>query len=374
MLSAKEEAIKTLRMVLMKRISVFIIIVFLSAFLLPAANAGEIESASNKFSVSDSVIAYNRTEGDFIALGNTVKLEAGVGGDIIAFGMDVKVTDKEEVHNIFAAGQKVRINVAKASNIYALGSTVSVGSEYGISGAYLAGETVQFIGDAREVYLAAVEVILDGNISQNVVIYSDNITFGNNIKIGGNIDIYCTEKPSIPAFIDESKVTFHIVDAAGARERFNAREMIVLILGILSALLIAVLLTLFMDKFIAKNTAVFRKRAVWQILYGLIAFIVVPIAAIILMIGVIPIPVSVISLIMYGIFLYLSPVITGAILGRYFLKNVNRYLSAMAGVAVIKILLLLPYFGTLLYLACVFFTLGAIVTSIKPNENERESV
>lgn len=107
-----------------------------------------------------------------------------------------------------------------------------------------------------------------------------------------------------------------------------------------------------------------------MLLWGLLAFIVIPVAALACMLTVIAMPVSVIGLMLYASILYLSPVVTGIVLGRRLLPRINRFLSASLGAAAVSILLLVPYLKVLLFAAAAFYTLGITVSGLKPRREE----
>ena len=146
-----------------------------------------------------------------------------------------------------------------------------------------------------------------------------------------------------------------------------ASPVVALVFGLLTALLLSVLLTLFRSGFVAEKAETLPKQFGWKLLYGLIAFAAVPIGALIAMITVIAIPISVIVLVIYGVVMYLSPVITGVILGRYFLKKLNRYLSAMIGAFAMALLALIPIVGVIVFFGSAFYTLGILLPYFKPH-------
>jgi hypothetical protein len=356
----------------MKKLRVFLLIIVIFSVAATTASAMDFTSASNRFSLNDDVIASEQSEGDYVAFGETVKLEAGVTGDIIAGGRNIIITDENELQNIFTAGQYVTIRLKKARNIYAAGADISVNTASEIKGAYLAGGNVSFDGTATDLMAAGASVSVSGTIYENLQIRSDDITFGDNITVGGQVTIYASVKPELPNTIDESQVTFKKIiqrdkDNEAAPTGAVSRTAVVLtILGIVTAILIAVLLTAFRGGFYRTHAAVFKQKAWKSLLIGLIAFIVVPIAALLCMLTVIAIPISIIVLILYGIILYLAPVKTGIVLGRAVLPKMNRFLSAGIGTLVLQLLLLIPFVKILLFFLCAFYALGITVVSLKP--------
>lgn len=356
----------------MKKISILIIAAVMAVLLISPAAAANFESAKNKFDFAGNVVADTNVEGDYIAFGESVKLESGVTGDIIAGGRTISITDENAVQNIFAAGQYITVRAKSVRNIYAAGGDIVINDGTALKGAYLVGGTISFSGTATDAYLAGASVTVDGTVFENLVIRSDHITFGKNATVNGHVTIYGTVKPQLPPNIPESKVTFKKImqtdkeNTVPSEQGISRVKVIMAVVCVVTAIFLALLMTLFRGGFFKARAAEFRERAVRSVLYGLIALIVIPVGALVCMLTIFAIPVSLIVLTLYAIILYLSPVITGVILGRLLLPKMNRYLSASLGAAAVKILLFIPYLNVALYLACAFYTLGITVMSLKP--------
>ncbi|MEL4105417.1 hypothetical protein AAFA46_01065 [Oscillospiraceae bacterium WX1] len=356
----------------MRTIKALLLSVITILSLAGTASAANFDSAGNKFDMAGDVIADKSVQGDYVAFGQTVKLEAGVTGDIIAGGRSIVITDDNAVQNIFAMGQTVTVRAKSARNIYGAGSDVTISAGTEAKGVYLAGASLNFGGTATDLYMAGTTVTVDGSILNDAVIRSDHITFGRNATVGGHVTIYATVKPELPPTIDASKVTFQRVmhrnneNASNAVRGISRMAVIMGILAIVTDVLLAIFLTLFRGGYFKQRAVEFKKRWGKTLLFGLIALIVIPVAALICMVTIVAIPLSIIVLIVYGIVLYLAPAVTGIVLGRLLLPRLNRYLSSSLGAAAIKILLFVPYVRVLLYLACALYTLGITVFWLRP--------
>ena len=95
-----------------------------------------------------------------------------------------------------------------------------------------------------------------------------------------------------------------------------------------------------------------------------------------LFLTVIALPLGILSLIMYFIVVYLSPVIMGIVLGRLILKKKNPYLQLLVGILIVRLLSLLPMIGGFVWVVSGMITQGLIVyafyQSIKYKENRIE--
>lgn len=337
-------------------------------------SAVETQSATNRFIFDDTVTSTQNTEGDLGAFGNMVTVGGSVTGDVFAFGNNVKVDCEDVAGNVIAMGSTLSIDAATTRNIYAAANMVTVFSNAKANGAYLAGSTVTFSGTAQELYAAGGLVTIDGTVLGNAVITSDELRIGDSAKINGTLTIYAAEEPMLPASIDPS--TVHFVQTESAHRSRTVKFVDTIrqgALSILTAAALAVLLTLLFSKFLKARADELRTKVGWSLLWGLLVFIVMPIAAVIVMITVIGIPIGFILLLLYGVLLYLAPAYTGAVLGRLVLKNTNKYLAAMAGAAVVRLVMIIPVLGTLVYFACAFYALGSLIMNLKLNEKDTGS-
>ena len=110
---------------------------------------------------------------------------------------------------------------------------------------------------------------------------------------------------------------------------------------------------------------------------GAIILCATPVAAIITFITVVGVPVGLIGLTVYGIAIYLSQIAVGLFIGywiiSYFIKVESRgtLIGALAlGFLILTLLKFIPYVGFPLWLATVFFGIGAMALSLKTLQSE----
>jgi len=102
-----------------------------------------------------------------------------------------------------------------------------------------------------------------------------------------------------------------------------------------------------------------------------------PIAALIVCFTIIGIPMGLITLALYGIALYLAQIPVGLFIGRWIIGRFRLVESkaimvgALAvGLAILKLLSLIPYFGFFVGFVVVLFGLGAIVAAERKRRAE----
>ena len=152
------------------------------------------------------------------------------------------------------------------------------------------------------------------------------------------------------------------------------RELITSFLtSVLSMILIALVL-------LALNKKVFEKieklpKEASEIaktsLLGLGVLTITPIIAIILLISTIGIGLSIISLLIYGIMIYVSAIPTSYFVGKWILKDKikNDYLLISISIFVLYLLRIIPIIGGLITFLSLCFGLGVYIKLLKENTN-----
>ena len=101
--------------------------------------------------------------------------------------------------------------------------------------------------------------------------------------------------------------------------------------------------------------------------YGLVLFVVVPIALLLIMVTIIGIPLSLLSLLLYIILFYVAKLFVAIALGDKILSMLNQSgtrsqaLSLLIGLIILTIMYKIPFIGWAVYLLSVMIGLGAIL-------------
>lgn len=358
----------------MKKILILIWALVLSLTIsIPAFADTDVESAGNIFMFENSINREFNSEGDVYAFGNSIGLDGSANGDILAFGNTISIKAQDVKGSIRSAGATVDILATSVKNITVAGGTVNVLNGTTAKGVYIAGGIINFLGNAEDLFVTGDMITIDGIITGNVKVESSQLTIGENAKIDGTIEVRGENEPIILGDVDQSKIYFEKINTTSSRSfesRFNIKSTII---KIISSILIALLLVLIYRKNLEKTTISLIKKPWLPFVIGFCTLIVLPVAAILTLITIVGIPIGVISLVIYGIIIYLSPIITAIISSKILMKNINLFLSSIAGVVVLRLLFLIPYLGGILRFICVLLALGAfileVIDRIKDNSN-----
>ena len=338
-----------------------------------------IDSASNRFLFARDARQETRVEGDYAAVGEDAEVSRGVGGDVFAAGINVAVTDTDELQNVVAAGANVNVRVRSARNIYASGADLDVRADEKVGGVYLAGASVTLTGHAQDAYIVAQSTNISGEIAENLVIRSDNIVFGDDTTVGGHVTVYSKKHPTLPASINPAKVTYKtsaafgkaqstVDSAAITAERESAFRRIMVIIGLsgtTAAIIVSLIVNALRGSFFGGKAQTLRHRFWLDSLLGLAAVIVIPVAAVALAFTVVGVPIAAVLLGTWAIALYLAPIAAGMVLGRAIMPRMNRYTSGAICVAALYALMLIPYLQIPVAIVATLYGFGALTSGIR---------
>ena len=100
-------------------------------------------------------------------------------------------------------------------------------------------------------------------------------------------------------------------------------------------------------------------------LYGVISFIVLPLILLILLFTNYATSVAIIGIMLYVIFIMISKVLVGYILGKYIYTKIfkleeKKYLCGILGIVIIYLLTLIPYSGVIITISNLIYSFGII--------------
>lgn len=208
-------------------------------------------------------------------------------------------------------------------------------------------------------------VTINGIVTNNVKVNCTKLIIGEKAKVIGNFKVKSEEDMEVLGDFNTNNITFEKINYDKNETRLLGK---INILGkfarIITAIILAVLITLLCNKYNNKAVERFEYRPWMPFIIGFATLVILPMAAILLCITIVGIPISIISFIIYGLLIYLAPIFTSVILGKVVLKNMNPYLSAIIFTLIVKMLLFTPYIGGVIIFACILLSLGIFIQNI----------
>ena len=353
----------------------------------PAATQRRI--GADTFVFGGSVRIDQPVTGDLIAAGGQVDVDAPVAGDAVLAGGNLRVTAKVE-QSVVAGGGRLTLDAPIGRNLRVGGGQVEIGPMATIGGnVTVGGGQVTLRGPVKgNVTVGGGRVLIDGVVEGDVESYAGGLSLGPNARLAGKLryrsgdalvrDPAATvagaiERLAMPGRSGAAPAPAPRDDAWGAHTaRGGPSWFWTAGLMAVAALLVAALPVTTMR--VADGL---RTRLGWSLLWGFIALVCIPVAALILLFTIIGIPVALLALLLYAALLLVGYVGSAIGLGQWALSRLRagaaqrtgwRVAAAMAAVMLLALLGSLPWVGAFVALLAVVAGIGAIALLLAPRQ------
>jgi hypothetical protein len=348
-------------------------------------NISEEQVISEDLYLGGNTITIDGTiNGDIWAGARTISISGPVDGSVMAVAKTIVISGDIE-HAIRVAGEKINIIGNVAGDLFVAGSEINIENTAHIKG---------------DILFSAGALHIDGIIDGDIRGVGGEITISN--KVGGNIDLevnkltiistadikgsltYTGEKRAtiqagaqiagttthkLPKAEKDQSKTFPLALFSGMKTKF---------IGFLMALITGMLIILIAPKRLTSIAESIHASPGPSAGWGSLILFITPIAAIIVCITIIGLPIGLIALALWGIAIYLAQIPVGLFLGQWIINHFGVVkdskgfmIGALAvGLLIIKLLTLVPYFGFFIGLTVILFGLGAVVANARRQRTE----
>jgi cytoskeletal protein CcmA (bactofilin family) len=346
----------------------------------PPAAAADTEHGNPNYTLAagqvvktDLIVAADRTvidgdvDGDLIAWSRNVTVNGHVKGDVIGWGQLVTVNGTVD-GNVRAMCQTLTITGTVGKNAMAWSGDVNLDQKSKIRGSATLGagdgELNGSIGGDVLAFTGGLEI--DGPIGGNVRVRAGNLTFGSGAVISGTTK-YEGNKTADVAQGAKLASPIEFTQHKRGPDRASPRYYWHQALRWGASFVFGLVLLLVAPGFFYDATNACKKVAS-ACGIGVLFLLALPVAAILVCITMVGIPVGITALFLYVIALYSTQVFVGAWLGEKILGAAVGFgptLGRLAlGLAVIRIVRLIPYLGALVVAVVVVWGLGALILTL----------
>ena len=325
---------------------------------------------------ANTVIIDGTINGDLWAAGSTITVNGVVNGSVMAAGRTVNING-DVGHAVRAGGETIIINGDVSGDVMVAGGDVNIASTARVGGDLLFGAGIARIdglvmGDIKG---GGSEVTISNGVKGNIALKVESLTILPTANIQGDLTYTCEEEADIQSGAQIGGMTTH--NLPEVKEKRAKPFPFVLFSGIggkvtgfLMALIAGLVIILLAPRRLTSIAESIRSRPGASAGWGALILFVTPIAAIIVCITIIGIPVGLIALALWGIAIYLAQIPVGLFIGRWIIGHFRGVegkaimVGALAlGLVILKLLRLIPYLGFFIGLAVILFGLGAVVVS-----------
>jgi len=346
----------------------------------------------------DYVPAGQVVEGPLLMAGERIRIDGIVDGDIYAAGNDISITGKV-TGDIIAAAQNISISGPvtgdlrlAGQNIRLLGVTtgsatiftqhLDFGSQAAVERDMLVfASSSRLEGNLQRNLKGSMEdLYISGTIGKDIQLYDIGKLELDNAQIGGNLSYRSNEKAAIsPGTViggEElwTKRTTPSTETTPASPWSFIGGVMVNLAGLL---LIWGLIRLWRPTFWQEITQAVRKNPGSSAGIGLLLLLAIPLLTILLFVTVIGIPAGIFILLIYGMALYVSILITAQYLAELLKQRVNYSSNDIWLIFVLLILLMLavkiPFIGWIIGTVILSIGLGSVFKSLFPERDNPDS-
>ncbi len=325
--------------------------------------------------------------GDLWAAGNTITVNGIVNGSVMAAGRIVNING-DITHAVRAVGQTININGDVGGDVIAGCGNANIASTARIGGDLLFGADIAGIDGPIEGNIkgSGREVTISNGVNGNVELEVESLTILSTANIGGHLSYTSEEEADIQSGAQIAGATTHTLPEVEPEVKKDWTKVFpfVLFFGVLAkvisflmALVAGVVIIFLAPKKLTSIAEAIGSRPGPSFGWGALIVFVTPIAAVLVCLTIIGIPVGLIALVLYGIALYLAQIPVGLFIGRWIIgrfrvvEGKGIMVGALAiGLAILKLLSLIPYFGVVVGVAVVIFGLGAILAAERKRRAE----
>ena len=312
----------------------------------------------------DNVIENEDKNGALFTAGNNVEVSNKVDGVSFIAGNQVSVSNTSDY--LFTAGNSVVVENSTFKDGFVAGSTVEISDSNIERDLYVAGASVKLSSKVgRNAYIASGTVVVTGEINGDLEVYAGTVNIKEGAKINGTLKY---DESTIVQIADGAVVNNkEIVKVERATIKINFfNRLLDSLISFGNILLVGFVLLFLMPKVFEKVANKGKETILVNTGIGLLSFVFLPIAFIVLLISVIGISASLLALVFYMVAIYLSTIFAAYNLGNIVLKDKikNKYMLLLVSLLIIYVLKLIPFIKVFTSLFILFLGLGIIVSLI----------
>jgi len=344
----------------------------------PPRSGAMVENAQgdDRFVAGSSVRVDQPIAGDLIAAGGNVNVDTDVKGDAVVAGGTVRISGTI-ADSLYLAGGQLTLDGAIGRNARIGGGHVEIGPKATVAGGVsVGGGDVSIDGKVKGyVQAAGGTVRINGIVGGDVIASGGTVELGPDARIAGKVRYASRDAlqrdPAAQVAGGVEQMPFKGRAAAHSEPGVHKAGTIIWTLGLM---LLAALLVGLLPAITTRVSTTLSARPGMSLLIGFAALVCVPVAAVLLLITVIGIPLALLTLALYSALLIVGYTMTGIGVGDWTLRRFRsadasrggwRIGAAVVALLVIALLARVPVVGGLLTFAVLIAGVGALALQFR---------
>jgi cytoskeletal protein CcmA (bactofilin family) len=322
--------------------------------------------------------------GDVFGLGQTVNINGTINGGITLAAQTITVNGK-----VFAgariAGQTITIGGSIGRDLIAAASDLNINANAVVNGdLILVCSAFNMSGHiAGNIRGSADSFTISGKIDKNVDVTVNTLQINSTANIGGNLSYTSKNKAAVQSGAIINGTTNQIIPSQEGIENFVFAGIVgsiaFKIFSYLAIFIIGIVLIFTILRRLKLLALTIQRQPGPCLGWGALIFFITPLAAFIVMLTVIGIPLGLLSMAVWGILVYLSQIPVALIIGWLILSR-NRDIRSHAllvgalalGLFILYLLTCIPIVGWIIWLFIFFFGLGSLVSVFRSKPRDYE--
>lgn len=341
------------------------------------------------FVAGDTVNVYGTINGDLYAAGGQVIVDGIINGDVLAAGGDLNISG-EVTQNVRVAGGNITIDGKIGRNLTVVGGNVDIANSAEIAGSIAAGAGNLTVSApvTGNITAGIGSLIISNKVGGDVEAGVGQLTLTPSAEIAGDLTYFSDQEAQIEqgarvsgAIIknDPGRRVREELDVSqtGLRRAWRGIGQTGKVISFLSSLVVGLLFLKLFPNYSQKVLEAFISHPAKSGLLGFTALILTPFAVALAAITIIGIPIAIILLVTYFIYLYLAKLFVVLWTGQYLLNRANSkqsaYMTYFLGLIAFTVITLLPIVGGIVKLLALLIGFGAMITTCKSSYLEARS-
>lgn len=378
-------------MLCIRRIMFSVVIILLILFLLTpgsvwaaAVITGDALTIGAREVVEDDVYLFGDVvtisglvRGDVIVFCREAIIDGTIEGSLLVFAETIRI-DGEIVGTARGGANSIFFSGTTSRDLMMAANTLSVSGKVG-QDLFGAGNNITVTGSiGRDVLASMNRLVIDAPVGGNIRAYTSDLVLGPKAVVSGGITYTSDNEASIDSDAVISGQLKKLDPPAKQAVSGPGRSVWSFIRPILSLLALTLLMVLVFPGLTKGTAGMIGEKPGSSAGYGALVVFGAPLAAVILLITIIGIPISFLSMFLYMVLLYTARVFAGYFLAAIFFKRINKELQpvwiALSGVLILALLIQIPYLGWLINLAAVIFASGAFLLYLHGKSHKKETI
>jgi hypothetical protein len=343
---------------------------------------GDLISVAAGETIDDTLIAFGENvsidgdvRGDLVAFARRVTVRGNVTGNVVTAGEVVSIEGGTIGGSVFGAGRSVELTrVRVARNLYGAGRDVSLGSGAAIGGdAIVAADNAVVDGSVGVDLLgAAAEVEIGGDVQRNVEARARKITVLGGAEVGGDLTAHVAHDDDLQVASGATiggNVSRTIEQGSFAPRPATSKYLTVGYylgqVGRIAAAFIVGLVVLWLVPGLRTVPLRSGEDVLKAAGFGLVTVVTLPVAALLVCLTVVGIPLGIAGFVLWVLGLYLAKIVLAQTIGHrlFSAEGATPHYAAtlLCGLVIVVIAVNVPFVGGLANLALTLIGLGMLV-------------